>query len=91
MGDESSDGREDNDHALASTVKSPRKPPPETSENIRLRALVITSFWIVVILLGLPVWIWTTSVHRARLPLQDMLDWADGKVKIIHASALLGD
>ncbi|MCJ1399659.1 GPI transamidase component [Xylographa trunciseda] len=56
-----------------------KKPPPETAHDIRVRTLVISSFWAIVILLGLPVWWWTTSIHRSRLPLQEMLEWADGK------------
>lgn len=59
-----------------------KKPPPESPEQIRVRSLVILSFWATVIFLGLPVWWWTTSIHRARLPVQDMLSWADGKVCI---------
>ena len=61
-----------------------KKPPPETAHDIRVRTLVIFSFWAIVILLGLPVWWWTTSIHRSRLPLQEMLEWADGKVSIIQ-------
>ena len=57
-----------------------KQPPPESSRSIRGRALVIFSFWAVVIFLGLPTWWWTTSIHRARLPLEAMLEWADGKV-----------
>ena len=58
-----------------------KQPPPESSHSIRSRAFVIFSFWAVVVFLGLPTWWWTTSIHRARLPLEVMLDWADGKVK----------
>lgn len=58
-----------------------KQPPPESSQSIRSRALVIFSFWAVVICLGLPTWWWTTSIHRARLPLEVMLEWADGKVE----------
>ena len=65
-------------HTVAASIK--QKPPPESSEAIRIRRLVILSFWAVVICLGLPVWLWTTSIHRATLPLQEMLNWADGKV-----------
>lgn len=61
-------------------AKQSKKPPPEKPESTRLRGLVIVSFWAVVIFLGIPVWLWTTSVHRARLPLDEMLAWADGKV-----------
>ena len=73
---------------------SPKKPPPETPEGIRLRTLVIVSFWAVAVLLGLPTWLWTTSIHRARLPLREMLDWADGKVRTHYSSSTgssLGD
>ncbi|MCJ1478030.1 GPI transamidase component [Lambiella insularis] len=56
-----------------------KKPPPETPSQIHIRTLVISNFWAIVILLGLPVWWWTTSIHRSRLPLQEMLEWADGK------------
>lgn len=63
-------------------VKAHRQPPPESPKSIKTRGLVILSFWAVVILLGIPVWLWTTSIHRASLPLQEMLDWADGKVLV---------
>lgn len=87
-GEQTSDGGvEDKNYRLASTAKAAKKPPPESSESVRLRALVILSFWAIVIFLGLPVWLWTTSIHRARLPLQEMLDWADGKVRSIPVAA----
>lgn len=57
-----------------------KAPPPEKPEDIKTRGWVVFSFWAVVIFLGLPVWLWTTSIHRAALPLQQMLEWADGKV-----------
>lgn len=57
-----------------------KQPPPESAQSVRLRTFVISSFWAVVVLLGLPTWWWTTSIHRARLPLEEMLEWADGKV-----------
>lgn len=59
---------------------SSKLPPPESSTSIHIRSLVIASFWLVVVCLGLPTWWWTTSIYRARLPLQEMLEWADGKV-----------
>lgn len=69
------------DEGIPGTASAqPKHPPPETPENIWLRQRVITSFWIVVILLGVPVWLWTTSIPRAGLPLEDMLAWADGRV-----------
>lgn len=70
------------DEKLVSPAKITKKPPPESAEGIRVRGLVIFSFWATVIFLGLPVWLWTTSIHRARLPLQEMLDWADSKVRV---------
>lgn len=61
-------------------VASKKQPPPESLESIRIRSLVVASFWAIVVFLGLPTWWWTTSIHRARLPLREMLEWADGKV-----------
>lgn len=60
---------------------SSKRPPPESDENIRVRSQVIFSFWAIVLLFGLPTWWWTTSIYRARLPLQEMHEWADGKVE----------
>ncbi|KAL8824048.1 MAG: hypothetical protein Q9191_005337 [Dirinaria sp. TL-2023a] len=60
-------------------ASSSKRPPPESSENIRVRSQVIFSFWAIVLLFGLPTWWWTTSIYRARLPLQEMHEWADGK------------
>jgi phosphatidylinositol glycan class S len=60
---------------------TPRKqPPPESPSDIRRRTHVILSFWLIILFLGLPIWWWTTTIYRARLPLQEMLEWADGKV-----------
>ncbi|KAH5065432.1 hypothetical protein HBI55_138040 [Parastagonospora nodorum] len=61
-------------------VRSQKLPPPEPSESIWLRRLAILSFWSVVVFLGLPIWLKTTAVYRAELPLQDMTDWAEGRV-----------
>ncbi|MCJ1311117.1 GPI transamidase component [Agyrium rufum] len=63
--------------AAAATLH--KEPPPEPQEAIQIRSYVVLSFWAVVILLGLPTWFWTTSIHRAHLPLQEMLNWADGE------------
>lgn len=68
------------DSTAKSAVASKKQPPPESLESIRIRSLVVASFWAIVIFLGLPTWWWTTSIHRARLPLREMLEWADGKV-----------
>ncbi|PWY78496.1 hypothetical protein BO94DRAFT_558799 [Aspergillus sclerotioniger CBS 115572] len=64
------------DHAMTAT---PRLPPPEKPEAIRTRFKVIAAFWAVIIFLGFPIWWKTTSIYRARLPVPDMIDWADGK------------
>lgn len=58
-----------------------KQPPPETKESLWLRRLSILSFWVVVVFLGLPIWLKTTAIYRAELPLQDMTDWAEGKVE----------
>ncbi|KAI9794290.1 MAG: GPI transamidase component [Piccolia ochrophora] len=60
-------------------TKAKSQPPPERPENVRTRSLIILSFWAVVVLLGLPIWWKTTTIYRAKLPLQEMMDWADGR------------
>lgn len=67
--------------ATASNETQPRKlPPPEKASDVRRRSHIILSFWLIVLCLGLPIWWKTTTIYRADLPVQDMLDWADGKV-----------
>ncbi|KAJ5090935.1 hypothetical protein N7532_009619 [Penicillium argentinense] len=56
-----------------------RVPPPETPEAVQTRFRVIAAFWAVIIFLGFPIWWQTTSIYRAHLPIQEMVDWADGK------------
>src|SRR5271169_5750554 len=63
-----------------SAAPKKREPPPESPESAWLRTLVIFSFWAIVLFLGLPIWWRTTAIYRARLPLSQMMDWADGKV-----------
>ena len=60
--------------------KQGKQPPPEKPAEIRRRSLIILSFWLIVLFLGLPIWWKTTSIYRANLPLKEMMDWADGKV-----------
>lgn len=55
--------------------------PPEKPADARRRSLIVLSFWVLVALLGVPMWWRTTSIYRAELPLSDMMDWADGKVR----------
>jgi hypothetical protein len=61
-------------------VKKHKEPPPDTRENIFRRRMILLSFWAVALFFGLPVWWKTTTVYRAPLPLNQMLEWADGKV-----------
>lgn len=63
-----------------SSKTSQRVPPPEKPEAIQTRFKVIAAFWAVIIFLGFPIWWKTTSVYRARLPFQEMVEWADDKV-----------
>lgn len=62
--------------------KIAKEAPSESSEAIWTRRLIIFAFWAVVVFLGLPQWLWTTTIRRASLPLDDMNDWAEGKVRI---------
>jgi hypothetical protein len=69
--------------AVSATPKK-REAPPERPENVSLRRHVIFSFWVIVLFLGLPIWWWTTAIYRARLPLSQMTDWADGRVSLAN-------
>lgn len=76
---------EDNidEDSKSSTVKfkyRKKDPPPETLESVRDRRLIILSFWVIIITIGIPIWWTTTAVYRASLPIGQMLDWANGKV-----------
>jgi hypothetical protein len=51
---------------------------------------VIAAFWAVIIFLGFPIWWKTTSIYRAHLPIEEMVDWADGKVQRVQ-SLLVSD
>jgi len=72
----------------ASTIEdlSPPKqsdPPPEKPVAAWTRRMIILAFWMVVACLGLPHWVWTTSIHRSDLPVELMNDWATGKVRLV--------
>ncbi|KAG5985447.1 hypothetical protein E4U55_000009 [Claviceps digitariae] len=58
---------------------TPKQPPPEKPSDTSRRSFVILSFWVIVLFLGLPIWWKTTSIYRADLPLERMLQWANGK------------
>lgn len=67
-----------------------KEPPAEKPESIRLRIYVIISWWGIIIFLGLPVWWYTTTIYRASLPLDQMMDWADGRVCLCLGAGSLG-
>jgi phosphatidylinositol glycan class S len=69
-----------------SVAPKKREPPPESPESIRLRSYVILSFWAIITIIGLPIWWKTTTIYRARLPLDQMMDWADGRVHLLQFS-----
>ncbi|KAJ5092942.1 hypothetical protein N7456_008803 [Penicillium angulare] len=76
-------GDQESPKALANSTSqsaTQRVPPPETSEAIHTRFRVIAAFWAVIIFLGFPIWWKTTSIYRAHLPIQEMVDWDDGKI-----------
>lgn len=56
---------------------------PEKPATVWTRRLIIVAFWVVVVCLGLPHWIWTTSIPRSELPLESMNAWSEGKVSIL--------
>lgn len=65
----------------ASNTKLPKKePPPETIKTIQLRRLIIVSFWVITAAIGVPIWWATTAIYRAKLPTEEMMDWANGRV-----------
>jgi phosphatidylinositol glycan class S len=67
--------------APATTQPAVKEPPPEKPSEARRRTQIILSFWFIVFFLGLPIWWKTTSIYRADLPLDRMLQWANGKVR----------
>ena len=86
VGEQSKDAAKDSNVAAlsdeATTTQSSmvKQPPPETAESIWTRTRIVLSFWAVILLLGLPMWWKTTSIYRAQLPFQEMLDWDQGTV-----------
>lgn len=67
----------------AASTPQPKAPPPESPAETTRRSYIILSFWVIVLFLGLPIWWRTTTIYRANLPIDDMLQWADGKVSSI--------
>ncbi|PMD24658.1 hypothetical protein NA56DRAFT_669130 [Hyaloscypha hepaticicola] len=77
--DENTKQNEDAPANAVSAAPKRKEPPPESSESIRQRGYVILSFWAIILIIGLPIWWKTTAIYRARLPLDQMMDWADGR------------
>ena len=67
---------------MTSVVEARKKAPPEKPEAVSLRSKIVFAFWAIILCLGVPVWYQTTSIYRATLPLQEMLDWAESAVWI---------
>ncbi|KAK1814182.1 GPI transamidase component [Friedmanniomyces endolithicus] len=65
--------------ALRTSGNAKPTPPTESPRTLLTRRTIVFSFWAVVLGLGLPHWLWTTSTYRASLPLSTMNDWAEGK------------
>lgn len=61
-------------------AKMSRELPSEQPTTLWTRRWILLSFWLVIACLGLPHWLWTTSIHRSSLPLESMNQWAEGKV-----------
>lgn len=81
MAETSKDGS--SGHGEGMSVEDNQKAsPPEPPAVTRTRSWIIFAFWAIVACLGLPHWIWTTSIHRSDLPLDAMNSWADGQVRI---------
>ncbi|KAI7716716.1 hypothetical protein KC322_g2568, partial [Hortaea werneckii] len=78
MAETSKDGS--SGHGEGMSVEDNQKAsPPEPPAVTRTRSWIIFAFWAIVACLGLPHWIWTTSIHRSDLPLDAMNSWADGQ------------
>ncbi|CCU74645.1 putative GPI transamidase [Blumeria hordei DH14] len=75
--DEKEDMRKDS-KSVHSFVK--KEPPPEKLESIKTRSTIILSFWVIILAVGIPIWWVTTAIYRASLPLDQMMDWANGRV-----------
>ena len=79
MAETSKDGSLDNGVRVSGESEQ-KTSPPESPAVTWTRSWIIFAFWAIVACLGLPHWIWTTSIHRSDLPLDAMNSWADGQV-----------
>lgn len=63
-----------------STAMTGSNVPDSPSAKVPANTYVVVAFWALVLFFGLPVWWKTTTVHREAIPLDEMQDWASGKV-----------
>jgi hypothetical protein len=68
------------DASVTSSTSDAPSPPPDTAAAVWTRRIIIFSFWAVVASLGLPHWLWTTSIYRSELPVEEMTRWSEGHV-----------
>ncbi|KAF5667830.1 GPI transamidase [Fusarium heterosporum] len=69
----------DTSAAPAAPTPAQLQPPPEKPSDISRRTRIVVSFWLLVLCLGVPIWWKTTTIYRANLPLDEMMQWAEGK------------
>ncbi|KAK0315319.1 GPI transamidase component [Friedmanniomyces endolithicus] len=79
LGDDGGDLSDTDGAGLRAPGIAKPTPPTEALRTLLTRRTIVLSFWIIVLCLGLPHWLWTTSTYRASLPLSTMNDWAEGK------------
>jgi hypothetical protein len=72
---------QDTSAAPSAPSQAQLQPPPEKPSDISRRTRIVISFWLLVLCLGVPIWWKTTTIYRANLPLDDMMQWAEGKVR----------
>ncbi|KAM0717335.1 hypothetical protein Q7P37_007187 [Cladosporium fusiforme] len=65
--------------ASKSAVSEAKSSPPDSPKSVWTRRIILLAFWAVVATLGLPHWIWTTSIHRSELPVEQMTSWSEGR------------
>lgn len=71
----------DTSPSIVKTALAKKTPPAESPEAITNRRWILFSFWAVALFIGLPLWVLTTTVPRASLPLTSMNQWANGQVR----------
>lgn len=85
----SADGGVKSSEPEVATSRSPetaRSAPAESPAEIWTRRAILLAFWAVIVTLGLPHWIWTTSIVRSGLPVGLMNSWAEGQVIAVSNS-----